>query len=280
MCRWADLTANQHDAIAAVELALAEAARLAGGPLADLAPRDAAGAVQPLVTIVTDNGGPFRSFRFEAFIATRPELRHVRTRVRTPGQNVSRERGFGSLQYEKLFLEEIPNALDLVRHAEDYRLEYNTVRPHEALAWNRPYDVPTGQADPLVPQLSRTRKPANYLTRDSRSIWHPSGTTAVRRDATTSATESSGRRASLLSTLNTRTSLEVVGRWRAEPSGHPPLVADCSALPTGCAALPCHLSGVGPAARVSAVRMRSAGSVTRAALNGALLYSSAHARIP
>ena len=30
---------------------------------------------------VTDNGGPFRSFRFEAFIAIHPELRHVRTRV-------------------------------------------------------------------------------------------------------------------------------------------------------------------------------------------------------
>jgi hypothetical protein len=39
--------------------------------------------VQPLVTVVTDNGGPFRSFGFEAFIATHPELRHVRTRVRT-----------------------------------------------------------------------------------------------------------------------------------------------------------------------------------------------------
>lgn len=27
------------------------------------------GGVLPVVTIVTDNGGPFRSFRFEAFIA-------------------------------------------------------------------------------------------------------------------------------------------------------------------------------------------------------------------
>ena len=85
----------------------------------------------PLVTIVTDNGGSFRSFRFEAggtsrlrgIIATHPELRHVRTRVKTPGQNGSRERGFGSLKYEKLFLEEILDALDLVAHAEDYRLE-------------------------------------------------------------------------------------------------------------------------------------------------------------
>ena len=86
-------TANQYDAIAAVELTLTEAARLAGRPLVDLAERDEQGNVVPLVTIVTDNGGPFRSFRFEAFIATHPELRHVRTRVKTPGQNGSRERG-------------------------------------------------------------------------------------------------------------------------------------------------------------------------------------------
>jgi putative transposase len=116
-------TANRHDAIAAVELALAEAEHLAGHPLLDLAERDEQGNVVPLVTIVTDNGGPFRSFRFEAFIATHPELRHVRTRVKTPGRNGSRERGFGSLKYEKLFLEEIPDALDLVAHAEDYRIE-------------------------------------------------------------------------------------------------------------------------------------------------------------
>ncbi|MEE1826633.1 hypothetical protein PUR61_31250, partial [Streptomyces sp. BE20] len=59
-------TANQHDAIAAIELALAEAERLAGAQLVDLARRATDGTVQPLVTIVTDNGGPFRSFRFEA----------------------------------------------------------------------------------------------------------------------------------------------------------------------------------------------------------------------
>ena len=149
-------TANQHDAIAAVELALTEAERLAGRPLIDLAERDAEGNVVPLVTIVTDNGGPFRSFRFEAFIATHPELRHVRTRVKTPGQNGSRERGFGSLKYEKLFLEEIPDVLDLIAHAEDYRIDYNTVRPHEALAWNRPRDVHLGLADPLIPNVTET----------------------------------------------------------------------------------------------------------------------------
>ncbi|MEU6973856.1 integrase core domain-containing protein [Kitasatospora aureofaciens] len=75
------------------------------------------------------------------------------TRVRTPGQNGSCERGFGFLKYEKLFLEEIPDVLGLVRHAEDYRAEYNTIGPHEALAWNRPHDVHTGFADSLVPNF-------------------------------------------------------------------------------------------------------------------------------
>ncbi|WP_371637617.1 hypothetical protein [Streptomyces zaomyceticus] len=65
------------------------------------------------------------------------------------------------MEYEKLFLEEIPDALDLVRHAEDYRIEYNTVRPHEALAWNRPHDVHASTADPLVPNFL---KPANLPT--------------------------------------------------------------------------------------------------------------------
>jgi hypothetical protein len=47
-------TANQHDAVAAVELALADAERLVGRPLADVASRDTGGSVLPLITIVTD----------------------------------------------------------------------------------------------------------------------------------------------------------------------------------------------------------------------------------
>jgi hypothetical protein len=43
-------TANQHYAIAAVELAFTEAERLAGQPLRDLAPRNDDGNVPPLVT--------------------------------------------------------------------------------------------------------------------------------------------------------------------------------------------------------------------------------------
>ncbi len=80
-----------------------------------------------------------------------PARNHVRTRVRTPGQNGSRERGFGTLKYERLFIDEIDDAVMLAKHAEEYRLEYNQIRPHEAIAWNRPQQVHTGMADPKIP---------------------------------------------------------------------------------------------------------------------------------
>ena len=111
-------TANQHDAIDAIELALADYEAMFGHPLSDLCDTDAeTGQIKPVVTIVTDNGGPFRSFRFEKFILDHPELRHVRTRVRTPGQNGSRERGFGTLKYERLYIDEIDDAIVLACEA-------------------------------------------------------------------------------------------------------------------------------------------------------------------
>ena len=76
--------------------------------------------------------------------------------MRTPGQNGSRERGFGTLKYERLFLDEIDDAVMLAKRAEDYRVEYNTIRPHEALSWNRPHDVHLGLASPTVPTFPTT----------------------------------------------------------------------------------------------------------------------------
>jgi transposase InsO family protein len=147
-------TANQHDAVAGVELAIAEATRLLGGSLLDAVTDAETGAVTPVV-LVTDNGGPFRSFRFAAFITAHPELRHVRTRVKTPGQNGVRERAFESLKYERLYREDIVDVLDLTSHAEEFRIEFNTIRPHEALSWNRPLEVHLGLASPTIPTFER-----------------------------------------------------------------------------------------------------------------------------
>jgi hypothetical protein len=70
------------------------------------------------------------------------------------GQNGFCERGFGSLKFERLFLEEIEDVRDFVTHAERYRVGCNTaVRQHEALSWNRPHDVHVGLADPRSPNF-------------------------------------------------------------------------------------------------------------------------------
>jgi hypothetical protein len=63
--------------------------------------------------------------------------------VRTPGQNGSRERGFGTLKNERLDIDEIDDVI--------IRIEYNDIRPHEAIAFNRSREVHLGLADPTIP---------------------------------------------------------------------------------------------------------------------------------
>lgn len=107
----------------------------------------------------------------------------MRTRVRTPGQNGSRERGFGSLKYERLFLEEIDDALDLVEHAEHYRIEDDTVRPHEAITWDRPSDVHLDLADPRTPTVAGSRPYMGRSKRRKRTVVRePCGSVGVPAD--------------------------------------------------------------------------------------------------
>ncbi|WP_211323232.1 hypothetical protein [Amycolatopsis palatopharyngis] len=65
-------TANQHDVIDAVELALVDYEAMYGHPLVEDGPVDQTGEIMLVETIVTDNGGPFCSFRFEAFSSAIP----------------------------------------------------------------------------------------------------------------------------------------------------------------------------------------------------------------
>lgn len=132
-------TENQHDAIAAIEQAIADVEALLGHSLlADVTDPD--GIVHP-VKIVTDNGSAFKAVRFARFIDSRPELVHIRTRRKSPHTNGVRERAFGSLKYEHLYREEITDSIMLADEAEDYRQIFNRIRPHEALEMRRPTDV-------------------------------------------------------------------------------------------------------------------------------------------
>lgn len=127
------------------------------------------GEILPVVTIVTDNGGPFRSFRLEAFILKHPELSHVRTRVKSPGQNGSRERGLGTLKYERLYLDEMDDAVMLAkaRRGMPDRVQRDQAPRSPVLEPAQGGAPRPGQPD--RPDISNHRKPANSpLTRDIR----------------------------------------------------------------------------------------------------------------
>lgn len=125
-------TCTGADAISAVMLAIAEAEALAGCPLVEALADPRTGEVHR-IKVVTDNGPAFKGAAFTRFIASRPELVHIRTKRRSPGQNGVRERAFGSLKYEHLYRIEIDDLPALARETEHYRQIFNHVRPHETL---------------------------------------------------------------------------------------------------------------------------------------------------
>ncbi len=155
-CRVA-VTQTAADAIAALELARQQAESWLGGPLLTECLDLESGELTPVV-VVTDNGPAYRSAAFARYIASRPELSHVRTRHRSPQTNGVIERFFGSLKYEHLYREELADGVDVAAATAWYLELYNTVRPHEALdfatplsAWRRP---PPEPRDPPVPNPS------------------------------------------------------------------------------------------------------------------------------
>jgi putative transposase len=133
-------TQNHRDAIETVEQAIAESERLTGRTLAELLTDPVLGEIRP-IALVTDNGPCFKSVRFAAYIDRRPELIHIRTRRKSPGQNGVRERAFGSLKYEHLYRHVIDDGHQLGLEVELYRQLFNQVRPHEAIGMRRPLDV-------------------------------------------------------------------------------------------------------------------------------------------
>lgn len=123
-----------------MNLVISEAEQLLGRPLADALTDPDTGQIVP-IKLVTDNGGVFTGAAFARFIATGPELIHIRTPRESPGQNGVREHAFGSLKDEHLYRLEITSLPDLARETEAYRQVFNHTRPHEALGGLRPIDV-------------------------------------------------------------------------------------------------------------------------------------------
>ncbi len=147
-------TTAARDAIAAIEAAIAQAERLLGHRLLDDCLDRVTGELLP-VTIVTDNGPAYKSTDFRRFIASRPELAHVRTRHHAPQTNGVVERYNQSLKYEHLYRLEIADVVELADEVEAFRVIYNTIRPHEALDFATP--LSRYLATPHEPNLSEPK---------------------------------------------------------------------------------------------------------------------------
>jgi putative transposase len=142
-------TQTHRDAIASVQAAIDEAERLLGAALVDDLEIDPDTGEKLRVFLVTDNGPCFKAAAFERFIAGRPELRHIRTRRRSPQTNGVIERYHGAIKIEQLWRQLPADGVEMTALVDDFRHLYNTIRPHETLDGDRP--IERYLADPAQP---------------------------------------------------------------------------------------------------------------------------------
>lgn len=135
------VTATQtgRDAVASLQAAICEAERLLGRPLIDDLTDPDTGELCPIF-VVSDNGPCFKGATFERFIASRPELTHVRTRRRSPQTNGVIERYHGAIKIEQLWRDLPADGQQMTEMVEAFRRLFNEIRPHETLAGDRPIE--------------------------------------------------------------------------------------------------------------------------------------------
>jgi transposase InsO family protein len=132
-------TQTTRDAISCLEDARSQVHDLLGYSLLQDITSTTTGQITPVI-VVSDNGPCYKSHGFQRYIASRPELTHVRTRRRTPQTNGVIERYHGAIQIEHLWRQLPADGVEMTTMVEDYRQLYNHVRPHESLAGDRPIE--------------------------------------------------------------------------------------------------------------------------------------------
>jgi len=71
------------------------------------------------------------------------------------------------LKYERLYIDEIDDAVMLAKHAEEYRIDYNTIRPARSAGLEPATRCAPGTRRPEHPDISNREIPAIFLTRDT-----------------------------------------------------------------------------------------------------------------
>jgi putative transposase len=155
-------TQTTRDAISAIEDARAQVHDLLGHSLLDDVTCTSTGEVTPVI-VVSDNGPCYKSHGFTRYIASRPELTHVRTRRRSPQTNGVIERYHGAIQIEYLWRQLPADGAEMTTMVEAFRQLYNTIRPHETLAGARPIErylaEPTSSSTATAPTRQSARIP-------------------------------------------------------------------------------------------------------------------------
>ncbi len=142
-------TSRATDAIACIELAITEACQVldladlrADRGTLDLVNETTAEIIDTIpapIALVSDNGPAYRARTFaKLFASDDPLLKHVRTRVRSPQTNGVIERFFGTAKYEHLYRALIDDGDALAMELNRFRTIYNTLRPHQAIAYKTP----------------------------------------------------------------------------------------------------------------------------------------------
>lgn len=132
-------TQTTTDAINAIEDARSQVHDLLGHSLLDDVTCSYTGEITPVI-LVSDNGPCYKSGRFAHYIASRPELTHVRTRRKSPQTNGVIERYHGAIQIEALWRDLPADGVEMTTKVEAFRQLYNHIRPHESLAGARPIE--------------------------------------------------------------------------------------------------------------------------------------------
>jgi transposase InsO family protein len=150
-------TQTHRDAIASVQAAIDRAGELLGRPLLDDLTDTTTGKITP-VFLVTDNGPCFKAAAFTQFIDARPELRHIRTRRRSPQTNGVIERYHGAIKIEALWRDLPADGIEMTRMVDEFRELYNHIRPHETLAGARPIERYLADPDEALSATPSTRQ--------------------------------------------------------------------------------------------------------------------------
>jgi transposase InsO family protein len=150
-------TQTHRDAIASVLAAIEQAETLLGGPLINDLTDPATGEITP-VYLVSDNGPCFKAAAFATFIASRPELTHIRTRKKSPQTNGVIERYHGAIKIEQLWRELPADGAEMTSMVQAFRQLYNHVRPHETLADDRPIERYLANPDNTSTATAPTRQ--------------------------------------------------------------------------------------------------------------------------